>query len=112
MKPISTKAVPAKNAITQKQINGLFYSENDKQLFWIPNYYTNGSGGLTQLRKNLKEGESVLRAFVPKGEIGCSEILKSSRYKSMWYFSIDCDTCPKEAFKLGKDWTMFGWIQN
>lgn len=93
---------------------GLFYSSADEKLFWIPNYYTHGSGDLNQLIKNLKQGKRILKKFVPKGNVSCDEIRKSSRYKSMWYFSIHCpkEQAPKQAYALGESWTMFKWIEN
>ncbi len=106
------KNIPSKLLMENGRVNGLFYSINDKKLFWIPNYYTNGSGNLEQLLKNLKEGKSILRHFVKRGSIHTSEILVSRRYKSMWYFSVETEVCPKEAFEIGKDWTMWKWIQD
>lgn len=96
----------------KKEVKGLFYSSAEKKLFFIPDYYTNGTGSLSVLRKNLESSERVLRNYSHQGEIQCGEILQSSRYKSMWYFSVDCDYCPAKAFDLGKDWTMMKWIQN
>ncbi len=117
-----------------KQMEGLFYSVQDKKLFFIPNYYTHGTGTLENLRKNLSDGESVLRQFVATGEIYCDEIKQSRRYKHMWYFSVDCETAPKEAFVIGeidekeeqevreaglseetiknRRWTMWKWIHD
>lgn len=94
--------------------DGLFYSPSEKILFWIPAYYTNGTGMLENLIKNLKEGEDVLRHFsgVQDGNIYTSEILVSRRYKSKWYFSIHCEECPKEAYRISNDWTMQTWISN
>jgi len=88
----------------------LFYSEVDKRLFYVPNYYTGGTGMLKDLRKGLEDGEAQLRKHVKEGDIYCSEILHSRRYKSMWYFAVHCDTPPQEAFKLGPDWTMWAWL--
>ena len=94
------------------EIDGLFYSTTEKKLFFIPKYYTHGTGMLDNLIENLEEGKAMLRKFVPTGEIYCDEIRKSSRYKSMWYFSIELDKAPAEAFELGEDWSMFKWIEN
>lgn len=95
-----------------KQIPGLYYSSKEKILFYIPNYYTNGTGLLNGLIENLKAGEAILRQFEPTMSIYCREITKSSRYKYMWYFKVFLDTCPEEAFELGKDWTFNSWIEN
>jgi hypothetical protein len=90
----------------------LFYSESEKLLFWIPNYYTHGNGYVDNLIKNLKEGESVLREYVKDGDIFCDEIKQSRIYESKWYFGIKCEVCPDDAFKFGNDWTLFKWIAN
>ena len=103
------------NATDTKPIEGLFYSKTDKKLFYIPNYYTHGTGMVKVLIENLKECEAVIRKFAPEsvsGDVYCREITKSSRYKSMWCFSVDFETCPDEAFELGDDWTMTKWIEN
>jgi len=98
--------------MNNRPIEGLFYSTVEKKLFYIPTYYTHGTGMLKNLIKNLEEGRKVLRQFAPIGDIYCDEIRKSSRYKSAWYFSVKTGVCPEEAFQLGEDWTMFKWIEN
>jgi len=90
----------------------LFYSVNEQLLFWIPNYYTHGTGKLDNLIKNLNEGKKVIQKFIPKAEVSCDEITTSSRYKYMWYFSAKCEKPPKEAFILDGAWTMYKWIRN
>lgn len=40
------------------KIEGLFYSQKERLLFFIPNYYTNGTGMLKVLYRNLNEAES------------------------------------------------------
>jgi len=95
---------------TKETQHRLFYSKQDKKLFYIPSYYTHGTGLLTHLVSNLKKGEEIIKAFAPDGEIYCREITDSSRYKSMWYFCVSLEECPKEAFELGDEWTMHAWI--
>ena len=93
-------------------MKGLFYSTTEKILFYIPRHYTNGTGMLKVLYKNLQEAESILRQFQPISDIYVSEIYKSSRYLGMWSFHTTLNECPKEAFVLGDYWTMSKWIQN
>jgi len=98
--------------MNKDEIDGLFYSKKDKKLFFIPKYYTHGTGMLETLIENLEEGRNILRKFAPTGVIYCDEIRKSRRYKSMWYFAVKTDECPKEAFGLDNDWSMMEWIEN
>lgn len=94
-------------------MEGLFYSTKEKKLFYIPPYYCHGTGELENLRKNLTDCESVLRKYQKEGDIYCDLINVSRRYKSNWYFfSINCENPPKEAFQLGDNWTMFQWIRD
>lgn len=93
-------------------MEGLFYSTEEKILFYIPNHYTNGTGLLKVLYKNLQEAEQVLRQFQPISDIYCKEITTSTRYKYMWCFYTVLNECPKEAFELGKGWTVDKWISN
>jgi len=93
-------------------MQGLYYSTKEKILFYIPNYYTNGTGMLKVLYKNLQEAEAIIRQFQPISDIYVSEIYKSSKYLGMWSFHTTLDVCPEEAFQLSEDWTMSKWINH
>ena len=93
-------------------MKGLFYFPKEKILLYIPDYYTNGTGILSNLIENLKAAESILRHFQPVGNIYSSEITKSRRYLHMWEFHTSLDTCPKEAYEISGDWTVNQWIEN
>lgn len=92
-------------------MKGLFYSPKEKLLFYIPPYYTNGTGMLKVLYKNLQEAEAILRQFQPISDIYVTQIYESRRYKRTWSFHTTLNKCPKEAFQLDEDWTMSKWIQ-
>lgn len=93
-------------------MQGLFYSTKEKILFYIPRNYTNGTGMLKVLYKNLQEAEAIIRQFQPISDIYVSEIYKSRRYLGMWSFHTTLDVCPEEALQLGEDWTMSKWIND
>lgn len=75
----------------------LFYSKKDKTLIIIPKYYFNGSGSLVYMLKCANEIKDIFVYLVPNinvGDICCSEIYQSMRYKNNWRFSVKCEECP------------------
>ena len=98
-----------------KNIEDLFYSSSEKKLFWVAGYTDNHYDVEKTVSMLTNNRNHFIKACnLPKNsQVATDYITKSSRYKSMRYFWIDnVENPPKDAFVLGKDWTMHGWITN
>lgn len=102
-------------------MENLFYSKQEKTLFWIAGY-TDNSLNVDEIIKMLSIESKRFNEFakVDSSEIKTDYITNSHRYKSMRVFYCKTDHIPEEAFVLGADvsndnghdWTMDKWISN
>jgi hypothetical protein len=95
----------------------LFYSVNEKKLFWITGYTDNSYNinVMISMLTNNKNHFIKIGNLKKNAQINTDMILKSSRYKNMRYFWVDkieIENVPKEAFQISNDWTMDKWIEN
>ena len=93
-----------------------FYSEKDGFLFWVAGYTRDGNTRyVTQMIESLKEGAQTFADFagVPIETVMTDFVEKSQRYKFMRVFYVESTEkkAPENAFRLGKDWTMWQWLQ-
>lgn len=94
-------------------MKNLFYSKKEKCVFYIPNYYVNGTSYTDNLIDNLKkEVENLIKIGAERHKIISYEIRNSRRYKEMWVFYYFTDSIPKDAFEIGNNWTRDTWISN
>ena len=97
-----------------KKHNDLFYSVEEKTLFYVAGY-TDNSNKISEIRKTMDNGEKIIRNLVGSKtlEVNTRYIDKSSRYKYMRVFYATTNVVPKDAFVLdGVDWTMMKWLNN
>ena len=95
-----------------------FYSETEKILFNVAGY-TDNSSNVEEIKKVLDNGVNELcelsKVKFDRKNVRTDFIRTSSRYKYMRVFyieDIEDELIPKEAFRLGKDWTMRKWLEN
>jgi len=92
----------------------LYYSETEKILFYIPNYYMDSNYTLSDFMKNLKkEGETLANhAGVPIEQIKSTQILHSTWCKGMRVFYVH-NVPNKDGFSLSVEngWDMWKWLE-
>lgn len=100
----------------------LFYSKQEKILFWVAGY-TDNSNIVTEMIEKLNQ---LLEKFnevakVDPKEIRTHYIEDSRRYKYMRVLYVETPNIPKDAFVIGEntsndqgphtDWTMWQWLK-
>jgi hypothetical protein len=94
----------------------LFYSTKESIAFYIAGYVN--TNNVNNMIRMLKDGKKTFITAcndktISEDSVQSYEILKSSRYKSMRvFYALDVANPPKDAFQLGKDWTMDSWISS
>jgi hypothetical protein len=99
-------------------MDNLFYSESERILFYIPNYYLDSNSNAMEFSKNIEKEIFKFANIMGNGQrldtFKTKFIESSTRYKRMRVFwKEDAEPVP-EAFHLTKenDWTMWKWIEN
>ena len=96
----------------------LFYSEDEKILFWIAGYiHADNTQDLNDLILSLQENEKEFIAMGGKGVIKTDYVHKSRRYKYMRYFfceEFEPENVPEDVFRITGEngWTMYKWIED
>jgi hypothetical protein len=93
----------------------LFYFESENWLCLVAGYTEDGN--TSNVSKMIKSLESNAKEFAALAGVDIHEvqthyISQSQRYKNMrcFYAKASPKNVPKEAFTLGKDWTMHKWL--
>jgi hypothetical protein len=100
--------------MSNKKSKDLFYSPKENLLFWIPGY-TDNSDNVEDIVKMLmlhSKELSFLHVSYEVKDVKTFYVSNSSRYKNMRVFYLETQVVPKDAFSIGKDWTMIKWITN
>lgn len=98
-------------------MKNLFYSHDEKILFFIGGYHYNCTD-LNDLLQNLKKGKEIISQFLPKYHaetIYTDVINESRRYKYMRVFWTTIKDAPSpRVFTIGAGehkWTMNQWLK-
>jgi hypothetical protein len=88
---------------------GTFYDSNNKKVFEVMGYCTN----FLIIEQQVKD--FCKRYKVKKKDVTIDFITQSRRYKSMFVIYADVQRKPyarAEVYPLGKNWSMWQWLQN
>ena len=88
-----------------------FYSTVSKRVFFIPNFYTNGSGLLNNLIENLTDAKLFMQEQLGINECYSCEITKSKRFQYMWLFQAPHNGENLPNFVTVIDFDMWDFIQ-
>ena len=94
--------------------NELFYSGDEKILFWVAGY-TDNTQHVNTILENLKNLRDHFVRLGGKGAIKTDFITESRRYKYMRYFwceDMEEKDVPEDAFRItgANGWTMRKWL--
>ena len=96
-------------------MNSLFYSKEEKKAFWVSGYcYDHSEFDVDKIIENLKANKDKFIAYLKiESTVKTFEIFRSCRYKGMRvFYSENIESCPEGFFEIGKDWTMFKWLES
>lgn len=106
-------------------MEGLFYSKDEKILFWVTGYcWVDSTQNITEQISGLNEKrKEFLFSIKPENQpedaynkIKTYQIQTSRRYKYMrvfWLEGIKPNQVPEEAYNItSSDWTMQKWLEN
>lgn len=94
----------------------LFYSKNEKILFWVSGYDT-GNYSVNAIVKYLQQNAYKLADLIncDSDLVQTLVVHNSSRYKDMRVFFIHVEPQLVESipdvFLIGEDWTMYKWLE-
>lgn len=96
------------------EVRDLFYSKDEKILFWVIGY----CGSSSKVKDTIKEYKKDYKRFKKLGggnDVKTIEVLTSRRYKHMRVFYCEgIENPPRNAFEISNnnDWTMWKWLEN
>lgn len=91
----------------------LFYSTEEGILFWVAGYTRDGN--TNSVKEIVQSLEENAKTFAEKAEVDFDKVLtlyneRPPRYQYMRIFYAYCKN--KGGFELGKDWTMYKWLNS
>ena len=94
----------------------LFYSGDEKILFWVAGY-TDNSQHVNDIISVLTNLRDHFKRIGGKGTVKTDVINESRRYKHMrvfWCENIEDKDVPSDAFRITGDngWTMWKWLRD
>lgn len=94
----------------------LFYSKDEKTLFWVAGY-TDNSQNVNEIISTLQNLRDHFKRIGGRGVIKTDVIVVSRRYKYMRYFfceKIEEEDIPSDAFRITGEngWTMDKWLKD
>lgn len=110
--------------MSTQPLSNIFYSVEEKTLFWLTNTGESSTSNLVEKVQFLYADAQTFAsgAGIDISQVKTFEVLKSSQYKYMRCFYVENFTgnVPAEAFNIGgvrsdgtkSDWTMRDWIHN
>lgn len=96
-------------------MTNLFYSENEEILFWIAGYTADNNSSLVINKINSLKENALLFAKASGCKLGTIRTIyvrDRSKYKFNRVFYCESPkNIPEGTFHIGKDWTIWKWLE-
>lgn len=100
------------NKEEEGRMDNLFYSKNEKRLFWIAGYTDNNPGAVASAIMLIESAKKLAgKAEKDPTDVNTFFVDESNRYKNMRVYWVDTEKIPEDAFIIDGNWTMMNWIR-